>query len=43
MTLMKTALVIVLLLALALAALVAFGRWHWDGLTQDLFARLDAS
>ena len=43
MTLAKITLVIVLLLALALTALVAFGRWRWDGLTQDLFARLEAA
>jgi hypothetical protein len=43
MTFLKTALVIVMLLALALGALVAFGRWRWDGLTQDLFARLEAA
>ena len=43
MTLAKIILVIVLLLALALTALVAFGRWRWDGLTQDLFERLEAA
>ena len=39
---MKTGLAIVVIMALALVAITALGRWRWQGLTQGLVDRVEA-
>jgi hypothetical protein len=38
----KIGLTVVVIVALTLAALNAFGQWKWQGLTQGLLDRLEA-
>ncbi|MGP1681980.1 MAG: DUF6544 family protein [Giesbergeria sp.] len=39
---MKLLLVVVVALAIAFAALTAFGRWQWNGKTLELMSELEA-